>query len=156
DLPETNHKYLLSHSLTDFWRRINIYWKDFMVKVVYFPTYFKLRKRNELSAQLIATGLVFVVTWVLHAYQTFWLRGELVFTWPDSLFGGVLGGAMMLNVWWESCHPNRAAPNPLLRKTRRGASIIGTVAFILILWSLWSSPSLSAWISFLTWWNPRS
>jgi alginate O-acetyltransferase complex protein AlgI len=37
DLPETHRKYLLARSLTDFWRRINIYWKDFMVKLVYFP-----------------------------------------------------------------------------------------------------------------------
>src|SRR5262249_23732113 len=34
DLPETHRKYLLADSLTDFWRRINIYWKDFMVKLV--------------------------------------------------------------------------------------------------------------------------
>ena len=37
DLPETHRKYLLSRSLTDYWRRINIYWKDFMVKMFYFP-----------------------------------------------------------------------------------------------------------------------
>ena len=32
DLPETNHRYLLARSVNDFWRRVNIYWKDFMVK----------------------------------------------------------------------------------------------------------------------------
>ncbi|MGD0271573.1 MAG: hypothetical protein ABSB14_21065, partial [Candidatus Sulfotelmatobacter sp.] len=37
DLPETNHNYLLASSFTDFWRRTNIYWKDFMVKIVYYP-----------------------------------------------------------------------------------------------------------------------
>src|SRR5262249_10103276 len=46
DLPETNRNYLLASSLTDFWRRINIYWKDFMVKLVYFPAYFRLRRRS--------------------------------------------------------------------------------------------------------------
>ena len=35
NLPETNRLYLLSSSFNDFWRRINIYWKDFMMKVVY-------------------------------------------------------------------------------------------------------------------------
>jgi len=39
DLPETHRKYLLASSLTDFWRRINIYWKDFMVKLIYFPIF---------------------------------------------------------------------------------------------------------------------
>lgn len=37
DLPETHKRYLLAASFTDFWRRINIYWKDFMQKVFYFP-----------------------------------------------------------------------------------------------------------------------
>ena len=31
-LPETHHMYYLASSFTDFWRRINIYWKDFMMK----------------------------------------------------------------------------------------------------------------------------
>ena len=36
-LPETHHRYLLATGFTDYWRRINIYWKDFMVRVVFNP-----------------------------------------------------------------------------------------------------------------------
>jgi D-alanyl-lipoteichoic acid acyltransferase DltB (MBOAT superfamily) len=128
DLPETNHKYLLSHSLTDFWRRINIYWKDFMVKVVYFPAYFWLRKKGELRAQVMATGLVFVVTWALHAYQTFWLRGQIVFTWPDTLFWAVLGILMILNVWWDHRHARRrnGSAITLQARGREAVSVLGT------------------------------
>jgi len=36
-LPETHHLYYLASSFTEFWRRINIYWKDFMLKLVYLP-----------------------------------------------------------------------------------------------------------------------
>ena len=43
-LPETHKLYYLASSFTDFWRRINIYWKDFMVKLVYYPSYFRLRR----------------------------------------------------------------------------------------------------------------
>ena len=43
-LPETHHLYYLASSFTDFWRRINIYWKDFMMKLVYYPSYFRLRR----------------------------------------------------------------------------------------------------------------
>ncbi|MEP6835581.1 MAG: hypothetical protein ABJB74_19500, partial [Gemmatimonas sp.] len=39
-LPETHKLFLLSSSFTDFWRRINIYWKDFMMKLVYYPSFF--------------------------------------------------------------------------------------------------------------------
>ena len=39
-LAETHHMYLFSSSFTDFWRRINIYWKDFIQKLVFNPVYF--------------------------------------------------------------------------------------------------------------------
>ena len=44
NLPETHHLYFLASSFTDLWRRINIYWKDFMIKVFYYPTYFRIRQ----------------------------------------------------------------------------------------------------------------
>jgi alginate O-acetyltransferase complex protein AlgI len=155
DLPETNNKYLLSHSLTDFWRRINIYWKDFMVKIVYFPTYFRLRKEGDFPAKMVATAMVFVVTWALHSYQTFWLSGHFVCSWPDTLFWTVLGLLVMVNVWWEERHPRRRPTTGGWERLRTTASVLGTMTVILTLWSLWNAPSLTAWVDFLTWWRPR-
>jgi D-alanyl-lipoteichoic acid acyltransferase DltB (MBOAT superfamily) len=43
NLPETHHRYLLASSFTDFWRRINIYWKDFITKLFFYPVFFVLR-----------------------------------------------------------------------------------------------------------------
>jgi alginate O-acetyltransferase complex protein AlgI len=154
DLPETNHKYLLSHSLNDFWRRINIYWKDFMVKIVYFPVYFRLRKRNDFWARILATAMVFVVTWMLHSYQTFWLQGQFVMTWQDTIFWGVLGSLVILNVWWEIRHPKRRKDVTWTGRVWNAASVVGTLALILVIWSLWSAPSVKAWVDFLTWWRP--
>ena len=79
DLPETNRNYGLATSFLDLWRRISIYWKDFMVKVFYFPVFFRLRKRGERSAQLIATAVVFMRPGP-HSYQYFWLRGSFLLT----------------------------------------------------------------------------
>ncbi len=155
DLPETNHKYLLSSSLTDFWRRINIYWKDFMVKIVYFPVYFRLRKKGQVLAKLTATALVFLVTWALHAYQTFWLRGELAFSWPDGLFWAILGSLVMVNVWWEIRHPHWRVNTTSRVRLRRVLSVAATMTLILVIWSLWNAPSLTAWVHFLSWWSPR-
>ena len=36
-LPETHKLYYLAHSFTELWRRINIYWTDFMMKPVFYP-----------------------------------------------------------------------------------------------------------------------
>ena len=41
----------------------------------------------------LATLFVFLMTWFLHAYQWFWLRGTLLLVWQDMLFWAILGGA---------------------------------------------------------------
>ena len=150
DLPETHRRFLLARSLTDFWRRINIYWKDFMVKLVYFPVYFRLRRQGEVRAQVIATLLVFVVTWLLHAYQWFWLRGEILLTWPDTLFWAILGGLVTVNLLLERRKPARGIASPW-RASLEPLKVAGTFCTIVALWSLWNAPSLAEWIDLVTW-----
>ena len=152
DLPETHRRYLLARSLTDFWRRINIYWKDFMVKMVYFPVYFRLRKRSETLAQVVATAAVFVVTWVLHSYQWFWLRGEILFTWPDTLFWAILGALVIVNLLIEQGADGQKAAS-VQGPVRRVVQTAATFAFIVVLWSLWQSPSVGEWLDVLTCWQ---
>ena len=55
NLPETHHRYYLAESFTDFWRRINIYWKDFMMKLFYFPIFISLRRWGVTLAIIVAT-----------------------------------------------------------------------------------------------------
>ena len=50
NLPETHKLFFLSSSFTDFWRRINIYWKDFIMQVFYYPIYFKIRRWGDTKA----------------------------------------------------------------------------------------------------------
>ena len=72
DLPECYRWFGLAFSPLDFWRRANIYWKDAMTKVVYFPVYFALRKKNDTAAKLFALVPVFIVSMVLHLWQDVW------------------------------------------------------------------------------------
>jgi D-alanyl-lipoteichoic acid acyltransferase DltB (MBOAT superfamily) len=85
NLPETHHRYYLAESFTDFWRRINIYWKDFMMKLFYFPIYLSLRRYGLTLAMILATLVTFFITWVLHSYQWFWLRGTFTLHPQDRL-----------------------------------------------------------------------
>ena len=62
DLPETHRKYLLASSVADFWRRINIYWKDFIAKLFYLPVFFRLRRSGEVGAAALATVVAFAAT----------------------------------------------------------------------------------------------
>lgn len=153
DLPETHRRYLLASSFLDLWRRINIYWKDFMVKIVYFPVYFRLRKRGELGAQLTATVAVFLVTWVLHSYQLFWVDGRYVLTWPDTIFWGILGILVVASVLYDSRHKRRPKDSSWRARAIHSAQVLGTFIVITTLWSLWSSPTLSGWIYLITHWT---
>jgi hypothetical protein len=158
DLPETHRKYLLSSSLTDFWRRINIYWKDFMVKVVYFPVYFRYRKTGDMRARVIATIVVFVVTWALHSYQWFWLRGELLLTWTDTLFWAILGALVVVNLVMEQRAPKKAqaatpAAEGLTAQLTHGLKVAGTLTLIIVLWSFWQSPTIEQWTNTVAWWS---
>jgi alginate O-acetyltransferase complex protein AlgI len=153
-LPETNHLYFLASSFTDFWRRINIYWKDFMVKVMYYPTYFRFRKMNDTAALIIATLTVFVVTTVLHSYQMFWLKGGFHLRSTDLVFWGVLGVLVMFTVLWEA--KGKKAP----RQRSRAASLaltalstLGVYVTISVLWSIWYSTSPVDWFDTVTYWR---
>jgi alginate O-acetyltransferase complex protein AlgI len=146
-LPTTHHNYLLASSFTDYWRRINIYWKDFMIRVVFNPVAFRLKRRPRWLALSAATLAVFVATWALHGYQMFWLKGTWGFSVPDALFWGILGALVLVNVQLDAREkprrPDRTVgPSIALRAVRT----LGTFVAISLLWSLWSSPSLGAWL----------
>jgi D-alanyl-lipoteichoic acid acyltransferase DltB (MBOAT superfamily) len=157
NLPETHHRYLFASSINDFWRRINIYWKDFMMKLFYYPSFFALRKRgwSETSALILATIVVFASTWLLHSYQWFWLRGQFPLAWPDALFWGILGVLVVANTLYEAKRGRKRR----LNNTRvwTPAAITGTVlqtaltfCFICVLWSLWTAESVSQWLHLWT------
>ncbi len=150
-LPETNHLYCFSSSFTDFWRRINIYWKDFMMKVFYYPAYFALQKRGATLALMVATVWVFVATWLLHAYQWFWLRGTFLLSATDVLFWTILGALMVGNTLLEAKFGRKRTlvKASLTAKdfALRGLRTAGTFASIVTLWSLWTSSSIADWLA---------
>ena len=145
-LPETHHNYLLATGFTDYWRRINIYWKDFMIRVVFNPVAFRLKRRPRWITLTAATSAVFLTTWALHAYQMFWLRGTWGFGVPDALFWGILGVLVLVNVQLDARRePRRPARPSIAGLAARSARTAATFLTIAVLWSLWYSPSLAAW-----------
>jgi alginate O-acetyltransferase complex protein AlgI len=168
-LPETHHRYLLATGFTDYWRRINIYWKDFMVRLFFNPVVFRLKRWPQPLALGVATLTVFLATWMLHAYQSFWLRGSWGLSVPDAMFWGALGALVLVCVQLDarrSLSRSRQSgrriagnhnPGPdagsrgsiLAALLVRGLKTAGTFTTIALLWSLWSSPSLTAWLGLL-------
>ncbi len=151
NLPETHLLYFIASSFTDLWRRINIYWKDFMLKVFYYPTYFRIRQWGANSSLIFATAFVFFLTWFFHAYQWFWLRGTFLFTAPDIVFWFILACLVVMNTLYEA---RRGRKRTLGQRTMTFGDIAaltlrtaGTYTVMAVLWSLWSSDSIRDWIA---------
>jgi D-alanyl-lipoteichoic acid acyltransferase DltB (MBOAT superfamily) len=150
-LPETHNRYLLASSFTDFWRRINIYWKEFMQRIFYYPMVFRFRKMGTTKAMVLATLLVFALTWFLHAYQWFWLRGTVLLVWQDVLFWVILGLVVVANSLYEIKYGRERSLGKSGQTWRSlGMLTLKTFAtfwFICVLWSFWTTDSLSNWLS---------
>ena len=148
DLPRTSHNYFLASSFSDYWRRINIYWKDFLQKIFFNPVYFRLNRHVGATASLvIATLIAFIATWALHSYQWFWIRKTFPVVWQDIVFWSIMGLAVLGNLVLEArrgrrrrlTRPERSA------RTELGLALrtVGTVVVICLSWAIWSARSLA-------------
>ena len=149
NLSETHHRYLLSSSFTDFWRRINIYWKDFIQKLFFYPVFFRAKQWGETTALVIATVIAFAVTWFLHAYQTFWILGRFPLVATDIIFWIILASLVVITVAYESRkkkHRRLSAEKRTLRsEAGRALKTVGTFSTIVVLWALWTAESVEQW-----------
>ncbi len=145
-LPETHKLYFLAHGFTELWRRINIYWTDFMMKTVFYPVYFRLKRFGPAMAVGLSTAAVFLSTWMLHSYQWFWLRGGFPITLPDALFWGILG-ALVVRGALKELRANKAPKrNAGGWDVRLGLRAAITFLVFCLLWSLWSAGSVGQWV----------
>jgi len=145
NLPETHHLYYLARSFTDFWRRINIYWKDFVMKLFFYPIHFKLRKMGTLWALSLATLATFLATWLLHSWQWFWIRGKLLLDWKDFSFWIILGVLVLVTAIYETTRGRKRTLKPsrvtLLQRFIVGLQAAGIFSLMCILWAYWSCQS---------------
>ena len=154
NLPETHHLYFLATSFTDLWRRINIYWTGFMMKVFFYPTYFKIKHWGATVSLVVATAFVFFLTWFFHAYQWFWLRGTFLLTAPDMLFWFILACLVVVNTIYEFKQGRKRtlgqgawSMKDIASHALRSAATFTVMA---LLWSLWSSDSIQDWIAMIS------
>lgn len=149
NLPETHHRYMLASSFTDYWRRINIYWKDFMVKVFYLPVFFRFRSGGHRRALAIATGYVFFVSWALHLWITWWLTDHTGFDLPNAAFWAFIGALVVYNVLSEDRRGRRVPSRARKRAWRDDITLLvktgGTFLTVSVLMSLMNHPDGGDW-----------
>lgn len=150
DLHPVFDNYLLATSFVDLWRRINVYWREFIMKIFYFPVLFRLKKRLKPMPLLACTMMiVFVATWAMHNYQWFWLRGRFPLNAMDIFFWTVLGICITVNAIIIERNQEKPVKAPLARGIQYPLNVIKMIAlflFMSIMWSLWGSSSVSEWL----------
>lgn len=148
NLPRVFHFWVLASGFTDLWRRVNIYWKNFIQKLVFYPLHFGLKGRVPQGAVLaIATALTFVLTWWLHSYQWFWIRGDFPILLKDVVFWSIIGIGVFVNLVLEERYGRRRS----LRKAketardalRRAAKTVLMFTFMCFAWTLWTAESFA-------------
>jgi D-alanyl-lipoteichoic acid acyltransferase DltB (MBOAT superfamily) len=144
-LPETHRFYFLASSLSDFWRRTNIYWKEFMQKMVFLPVILRLRQRGDTAALVGATTCVVGATWFLHSYQWFWLLGEWLLSATDIAYWAIIGLLLIANTLREQRQGRArlvaAQAVTALHAWRPAVQTAGMFALMAFLWGLWTSPT---------------
>jgi hypothetical protein len=150
DLPQVFNYVFLIDNFRDIWRRINVYWRDFMVKLVYYPLYFKLRKKTK-AAILITSLTTLTISAMLHGWQWFWLQGTFVLHAPGIIFWCVIGLVISINLAMQN--PVGTAPPKKLNPSIRALRITGMFLFMCFMWSLWNSSSVSEWVNLLSYYK---
>jgi hypothetical protein len=124
-----------------------------MMKMVFYPAFFRLRRLGPTTGLVLATLIVFAVTWVLHSYQWFWLLGSFPIAAQDFWFWALLGVLVVVNSLAEARRGRRRRFGRSARSARELAGIAlrtaATFTLIALLWSLWTSASVEEWLALL-------
>ncbi len=143
NLPDIFNYMFLASSFSDLFRRINIYWKSFLMKICYYPSYFKLRKIFPNNALVLSALITFFFTWFFHIYQWIWITGSNPIRLTSILYWGIFGTLATMSMLLE----NKKAK---ISKTFKGclihaAKVVAVFLSIALLYSMWTNTTLEEW-----------
>lgn len=151
NLPQVFDNYFTATSFVDLWRRINIYWRNFVLKIFFYPTMFRYKKRIKKNLLPITMMTVFVITWLLHSYQLFWITGGISIKLIDAVFWITIGACITTN---SVIIEKRSLSGKIDTINKNGTPyafismlrMVGMLLFMSIMWSLWKSKTIEDWL----------
>lgn len=152
NLPRTHAFYLLASSFSDIWRRINIYFKDFLSKVCFTPMFFRTRRWGNAAGVVAAVLWVFLMTWIAHSWQVFWLLGDFPFHAKDAVMWVAVGGLVAINAvldFRKASAPRRVSSGfDVVSATVRMLKIAAVFATVSLFWTRWTNPEVFRFLMF--------
>jgi hypothetical protein len=140
--PKPVDSYFLSSSFSDFWRRVNVYFREFLWEVV-LPV---LQKNLGIKRVFPSILLLFALSAVLYSWQYFCLHGSFPIKGGDLLFWLVFGLLVSGELAFgksESKEPS--AQSGWITSLVKGGKVSFTFLSMALLWALWATPSLGEW-----------
>lgn len=157
NLPQVFDNYFLATNFVDLWRRINIYWRDFVLKLFYYPIMFFYKKKIKKNLLPVTMMTIFLITFLLHSYQLFWITGKFNLRLIDLIFWLTIGIFITINsVIIEQRSLNQKSNSHKLTIVSyfiNTLKIAGMIMLMSLLWGLWSSKNITEWLylmSFMT------
>lgn len=150
DLNAIFENFFFAKGFSDLWRKINHYWRDFIMKTFYFPVFFRLRKKTGQYQVMIMAGLTsFFFSWMMHSQQLYWISGHFSFSPNDAIYWMTMGvfitadGIYQYQNTGKNNTTNRSALASILIG---GLRITGIFLFASLLWTLWNADNMSSWL----------
>jgi len=113
-----------------------------MTKMFFFPAFFMLRRRG--ASVVIAVSLsvfwVFLCTWLLHSWQTFWLLGRFPVTANDAWLWLGVGCCVAVNAVYDL--RRRKFPGPITWRSDFSLAVrtVGMFLLVGLFWACWTKP----------------
>lgn len=147
NLPDIFNYMFFASSFSDLYRRVNVYWKKFLMKVFYFPVYLKLRKWSPVYAIPIAVMITYLFTWFFHLYQWFWILGTNPLRDTSVIYWGIFGVVAVISTLIEENGERKKADNSIRYVLIHSLKVIITFLAMSFLYTLWVSSGIGKWFA---------
>jgi len=146
DLPTVFENFFFATGFSNLWRRINHYWRDFIIKVFYFPLFFRIRKIGHYKAMIVAGLTAFFFSWMLHSLQLYWITGNFSLSANDGIYWMTMGVFITADgIYQFRKGPGADQRSVLVNTITQGLKITGILVFSAFLWTFWNSDSVETW-----------
>lgn len=144
NLPSSFGFFPLASTFRDYWKDVNRFWRDFILKIIYYPLFFKLKKSKFIGKGILLIVITFMSSCFFHFYQLYWSTGYFKFKMTDVLYWLLLG----LLVFYSGYRFEKQMNQPPVKESgfltfvRRSFSVLFVQVVMNFLFFIWTTESI--------------
>lgn len=147
ELPSAFGFFPLASSFRNYWKDVNRYWRDFLLKLIYYPLYFKLRKTSIPAKTFLVVMVTFLFSCFFHFYQLYFSSGNLFLKLNDIMYWMLLG----VLVYWSNVRLEKSGESEnddekIMGLVRKSLNVLLVQTVMSFLFFLWNCNSLNEFV----------